>query len=372
MRPPGVSAPPAGPQPLFEDMKQHLRSRRNRHATFLRPPAGCFVALWVLLFGCLGCRSLRRGQPDIGASQARHFSLRGADALQLNKYDDAETLFAEALRRCPTDERAHWGMAEVQWHRGNCQAAAYHMEEASRMSGNNPDLSVRLGEMHLQAGRLAEASLQAEAVLTQHRQHAGAWQLQGQILEQQEKWQEAIQCYHRALMSKPNNPTVQLALAGIYQRLGRPQRALATLERMSDLQANEYNSAKTWLLKGQALASLGQIEEAKTCLKDAASQANPEDGALFLKMAHLQAEVGELAEARVNLGRALSLSPNHPEALALRQQLDRHFANLTASNTAILTTHTAPIGPWDESESSQGGTVPARVLSFEKPHDSPK
>lgn len=307
---------------------------------------------------------------DVGLRQARQFSLRGADALQMQKYDDAEALFAEALRRCPTDERAHWGMAEVQWRRGNCQTATHHMEEASRMSGNNPDLLVRLGEMHLQAGRLAEAQVQADLALSHHRQHSGAWQLRGHIHEQQQQWQEAIQCYHRALMSQPNNSTVQLALAGIYQRQGRPQRALATLERMADLQSQEYHSANTWLLKGQALANLGQVEEAKKCLRDASLRADPNDFSLFLQMAQLQTEVGEWAEARASLGRSLSLNPEHPEALALQQKLDQKFAFLTASSPSTRTIPTTTTGHSLEPESSQQGAIIARTSSFELPSES--
>lgn len=290
----------------------------------------------------------------------------------MQKYEDAEALFAEALRRCPTDERAHWGMAEVQWKQGNTQTAAVHMEEASRMSGNNPDILVRLGEMHLQAGRLADASIQADLALSHNRQHAGAWQLRGHIFEQQQQSQQAIECYHRALMLQPNNPVVQVALASIYQQQGRPQRALATLERMADLQTEEYASASTWLLKGQALASLGQIEEAKKCLRDAALQADPKDFQLFLQMAQLQTEVGQWAEARASLGRSLSMQPENPEALALQQKLDQKFAMLTASSESTRTTPTTTLGHLMGPESSQNGSVVARTSAFELQDELPK
>ncbi len=292
-----------------------------------------FVTAWLSLVSPMtGCGVLRRTQNSSALTQARQFSLRGADALQSQKYDDAETLFAEALRRSPSDERAHWGMAEVQWHKGDRLAATEHMLEASRMSGNNPDFLVRLGEMHLQAGRLDPAFAQAELALAASRQHAGAWELLGRVHQQREQWQEAIECYHRALMSKPNHAPVQLALAGIYQRLGRPQRALATLERMSDQQAPEYQSAEVWLLKGQALASLGQIEDARLCMREAATHATPNDSQIFLQLARLQTDLGELAEARMSLGRVLSVEPGNADALALQQNLSQQFATLVSTS----------------------------------------
>lgn len=299
---------------------------------------------WIVLAlgaSLTGCSVLRRGQNAAAITEARQFSLRGADALQSQRYDDAETLFAEALRRSPSDERAHWGMAEVQWHRGDCAMATEHMLEASRMSGNNPDFLVRLGEMHLEAGRFAQALTQAESALAANRQHAGAWELLGRIHQEQQQWQKAIECYHRAMMSKPNNATVQLALAGIYQRLGRPQRALATLERMTDHQSPEYQSAQVWLLKGQALASLGQIEDARLCMREAATGAAPNDTQIFLQLARLQAEFGELAEARMSLGRVLSVEPDNVGAIALQQTLTKQFATLVSSDRSVSAIPTA-------------------------------
>jgi tetratricopeptide (TPR) repeat protein len=142
-------------------------------------------------------------------------------------------------------------------------------------------------------------------------------------------------------MSQPNNPSVQIALATIYQRSGRPQRALATLERMSDLQNPQFDSASTWALKGAALASLGQVDQSRLCMKEAAQRANNKDHKVFLQLAQLQAEMGDLADARVNLGRVLSQEPNNPQALTIQQQLEQKFRDLPVSNQSIATIHNA-------------------------------
>lgn len=315
---------------------------------------------------CLGgCRGLRSGSREIGITEARQFSLRGADALQFKKYDDAEALFAEALRRCPSDERANWGMAEVQWHRGDCQTATTHMQEAARLSGNNPDLLVRLGEMLLEAGKLDEAMMHVESALASNWQHSGAWQLCGSIRQEQQQWQAAIDCYHRALMTKPNNPTVQMALAGLYHRTGRPQRALATLERMSDLQSQEYQSSSVYLLKGQALASLGQTEDAKLCLREAAMRADADDHRLFLHLASVQAELGQIAEARLSLGRVLRLRPDSEEALALQQRLEQQFASLVSTGGTSITGRTIDTGPLMPPDSSSTEMIQQRDSTFQ-------
>ena len=315
-----------------------------------------------------GCRGYRAKNRSLGMTEARQFSLRGADALQLNKFDDAEALFSESLRRCPTDERAHWGMAEVQAHKGNCQAAQAHMQEASRLSGNNPDLVVRLGEMHLEAGQFDLALKHAESALSVHRNHANAWQLHGRICQEQQRWQEAVESYHRSLMSRPNNPDVQKALAETYLKMGRPQRALATLERMSDLQSPDYQQAGVYFQKALALASLGQTDDAQTCLREATSRAGDADYRLFLDAARLQTDLGKIAEARFNLGRALSLQPSDDECLALQARLDQQFASLVSSEQSYVkgaTTGTlSPVQAVLPHESA----VPIRESVFQRPN----
>lgn len=307
----------------------------------------------VLVGSAMGCRSLRRSQSNATLAEARKYSLRGAEALQSNKTDDAEALFTESLRRSPQDERAHWGMAEIQWQKGNHAVATRHMQEAARISGNNPELLVRLGEMNLEQGQIAQAQAQADLALNNNRQQAEAWQLRARIASDQGQLQEAMQFYHRSLMAQPDNPPVQLALAELYQRMNRPQRALATLERMSDLRSPESQSATAWLLKGQAMASLGQTNEAKVCLGQATQQAKCDDCQTFLQIAQLNAQLGQVAEARIYLGQVLSRQPAHPEALALQSHLQQHFQStwqdglITNTNPTIDTVPvSAPIvGP---------------------------
>lgn len=310
----------------------------------IKQTAGC-TAIAVAVCGSLGgCRAFRQKRDDPSAlTMARQFSLRGADALQQQKYNDAEALFSESLRLSPTDERAHWGLAEVLYQRGDCQAAAVHLQEAAQTSGNNPDLLVRLGEMQMKAGKSDQAMIQADLALSVDWQHARAWELRGRVLESRSQWQEAQEAYHRSLMSQPNNPSVQISLANIYQRSGRPQRALATLERMSDLQNPHYDSTTIWLLKAAALASLGQVKESRLCLKEASQRASSKDLDLFLQMAQLQAEIGDLADARVSLGRVLSQQPQNPQALSIQQHLEQKFRELPVSSQSVATTQTADI-----------------------------
>lgn len=313
-----------------------IASRRHSIATLGASSRLVLVlAICLVSSGLTGCRSLRSGRQTRALADARQLSLRGADYLQQGKVGDAETWFTEALRHSPADERAHWGIGEVLWHRQECEQAITHMSRAAEISGASPDLLVRLGQMHLSQGNLTDAIQQADAALASQRDHGEAWALRGKVLKEQGQLSEALNSYHRALQEREHYPEVQVALAEIYYQQGRPQRALATLECLTDNRVGEGLSPAAWFYKGQALAALGQSGEAQQCLRSAAMHATEEDMRLLLKIADAQIRNGDLAEARICLGRAAQHDPNDPDFLRIKQTLDQSFQSIS-SNTALV------------------------------------
>lgn len=253
--------------------------------------------------------------------------------MQQQNYSEAGPLFSEALKHSDADERAHWGMAEVLWTEGSEALATEHMARAAELSGDNPDLLVRLGEMYLGENKLDEALAQADLALDRDRQHPEAWALKGRVLRMRDQLDSALDCYQIALIHKPQNATVRIALADVYQAMGRPQRALATLDQLADDQPTEQIPAQAWMLKGQSLAELGQTGEAQNCLQRASSCACENETDLLLQLAKLQYSSGELAEARVCLGRALRNNPNNPQALQFQNELDQSFHDFSTRST---------------------------------------
>jgi tetratricopeptide (TPR) repeat protein len=288
------------------------------------------LALWMclpwLIFG--GCRTLQRSLPDGHLVRARQLSLRGADLLRRSRLHDAETLFAEALQHCPTDERAHWGYATILWEKGQPQAAIGHMREAIRLSGSNPEYVVRLGQMYLAEGNAAAAEEQARQVLKSHRDRADAWALLGDSQFRQEAPHAAMESYHRALLLQPDYPQVQLAVAETYRVIGRPNRALATLDRMVDIRPSQCHTGETQLLRAQALIDLGRREEALTALRAVGDSLPIDQPDRQLQLAYGYFQVGELVDARMSLGKILQAYPDRAEALALQSRLDHSFEYL--------------------------------------------
>lgn len=285
----------------------------------------CAVACLAVLACSCGCRVLRRSDTK-DLSTARQFSLRGADALQQRKFSDAESLFVEALRQSPSDERAQWGFSEVLWERGERVEATKHMAKAVELSGANPDLLVRLGQMYLEQDDFDRAAEQADAALRGHRNNPAAWALKGDVLRCRGQHAEAIDAYHRALIYRPDWPEVQVTVAELYRMSNRPQRALATLDRLGDQRSATQVPPRAFLLRAQSLADLGQHETALLCLRQVAPMIAPDQTALLVEFAQTQYQLGDLLEARQSIARALQHAPESKNALALQARLDEAFA----------------------------------------------
>ena len=291
-------------------------------------------ARWLLWLAIIlpalvgGCRVWRR--PPVGEALpgARQLSLRGAEALQQEKWSDAETYFSEALKESGMDERAHWGYAETMWKKGDRVLATEHMEEAVRLSGSNPDLSVRLGQMQLDQGALDEAAKHAKSALDNNRRHPGAWALQGDVLVAWQQWDKALAAYHRALIYQPDFPAVQMAVAELYHRTKQPQRALATLDRLGDEHPLERMPVRVQWLRAESLASLGRTRDARQALVNAEQRVASSDQDTLVAIAWTRYRLGDMAECQTLLTQMEVVGVPTEQVNKLRRELETNATSI--------------------------------------------
>jgi tetratricopeptide (TPR) repeat protein len=291
------------------------------------------LVLFLAIVSCLavtGCTCLRRDKVDANVVSARQLSLRGVDAMRHDRWEDAEGLFADALRKNPADERAHQHLASVLWRRGEHRTAIQHQRESVRLSGGDPALLVELGEMCLKQGDLAEASRCAEDAIEANNQLSTAWALRGDIHRWRAEPNEAVESYHRALNYQPHYPHVQMALADLYRRAERPRRALATLESLASHYSPESVPLEVEHQRGLSLKSLGRFQDAVEVLTRAAQRGEPSPD-LLCDLSEAQFLAGYTASARLALQAALAASPQHPAALRLKDKLERQGQPMTAA-----------------------------------------
>ena len=277
----------------------------------------------------LGCRTFVQQKSNSQLVAARQLSLRGAAAMQRSRQQDAEMLFSEALRNSPLDERAHWGYATTLWQRGDRQRAIEHMREAVRLSGRNPEYVVQLGEMSLDVGDRKSARDYALGVLTVNHKNADAWALLGDTHQSERDWTNAEECYNRALLERSDFPRVQLSVAEINRHTGQPKRALAILDRMTDLHASASTDPEVLLIRGIALADLNRGIEAAEALALASEKLPIDRVDKHIQLVHAQHRIGELVPARMTLGRLIASNSGNPEVVRLQSMLDMSFAHLS-------------------------------------------
>ncbi len=301
-----------------------MPNRPARHSP-LRACAAASQGTSVLAIAVLltagGCRAFRsQTTSDAAVVEARQLSLQGMTARDRGRWDQAEACYADAVLKCPADERARCGYAESLWQRGAEQEAVTHMEEAVRLSGHDPERLVQLGEMYLARGELSRAAGQADRAIRASRQLASAWALRGKVLKAQGSRTEALASFHRALTIQQQYPEVQLELAETYHEQGRPQLALATLQALADGFPPEQIPVDVLIQQGFALRQLGRYADAAESLAKAAQRGSASADLLY-ELGLTQLSAGDPGAARQSIAASLEHDPNHAAALALRDQL---------------------------------------------------
>ena len=267
-----------------------------------------------------GCRGIGRYGESRQSIAARRLSRQGHEALHAEQWELAEGLFVNALDLTGDDDRAHWGLAESLWHRGERQAALKHMEEAVRLSASDPRLLGRLGKMYLDLDRLEDASRQSLLALETDRVNAEAWGLRGDCLLKSGEHEAALAAYHQALALQPDFPEVQLQIAEIYRIQGRYDRLLATIDRLQETMVGEGWPCRAHLLRGIALQRLHRSVEAQRCFEEA-GRVDPSDPDPHLYLAALMLEQSRFEDARRSLQAAIVLAPQSLQAIELAEQV---------------------------------------------------
>lgn len=291
-----------------------------------------WLALLVVVIGP-GCRAISRYGENRQSVAARRLSRQGLEAMHAGQWDVAEGLFTSALELTAGDDRAHWGMAEALWQRGDLDAAANHLETAVRLSDSDPRLVRRLGEVYLQMQRLEEADQQSLLALQADRQSPESWKLRGDCLVAAGDLPAALAAYHRALALRPDFPAAQLQIAEIYRQQQRYDRLLATVDRLQDTIGDEAECpCQAHVLRGVALQHLHRQGDARRCFEDAIRVA-PENPEPYLHLAALLLETGDHRSASEPLRTAIALAPRSPEAIALARRV--HRLGTSSANDAI-------------------------------------
>lgn len=224
----------------------------------------CGIATVVLVVVAgSGCRLIPRSGPvPQEVADARRLCNEGLSAADRKDLLRAEGLLEQAVKNCPTDVDARRHYADVLWQRGERMAAVTQIAEALRLSPGDTSLCIDGGRMYMELGLLDDADrLSREAVRVAPRSDK-AWRLHGQVAQARGRPEEALADFHRALALAPDDRELILETAEIYRRLGRPQRALATLAILGESYPPNQTPPQVLVLEGMAQEALDRPTDA--------------------------------------------------------------------------------------------------------------
>lgn len=248
---------------------------------------------------------------------------RFADAEQVLNSRAEQSSAASAIE---VDLRQRWGYALMR--DGHLAAAEAQFLQVIALAPQNPHAFADLGFSELRQGRADDARQSLERALHIAPDNVNALINLGTALRRVGRAEEAEAHYRRALALEPGNQAALLNLQTL---------------RKADTGAEDAVSDADALLRGDALAQVGRLDEALMAYL-AAAKADRSAGALAKLAANLSA-IGQRAEALKMLDEAVGLEPDAPEP-----RYGRAFVRLAMGDFA---------GGWDDYEARW------RVASFE-------
>lgn len=197
------------------------------------------------------------------------------------------------------------------------QAPGQDQVPAESQSANVAVLLDR-AQKKLDAGKLAEAQQDIEQVLRRQPDNARAQYMAGVVQVRMNNIQEGIGMIARAAKLDPGNLTYKIALASMYEFVGRIDDAIALdkqILQLADPDSEEYRQARRSIEFQQAsqLARSGDFVHAEQQFSKLA-QAYPDDFMIRYSLGIAQMLQGNAAEAEKNLLKVIDMNPAYVSA----------------------------------------------------------
>ncbi len=150
----------------------------------------------------------------------------GMALLKLNRVSEAMGCFDEATRLGLNDKDLWTSKAKASEATGNKEEAVRSYMKALEIDPEDQAAWYRLGLLHLELERFADADSCFDRSLDIESSNAKIWMSKGFAMEKQEMYEEAVSSYDRAIGLDSNDKEAWNAKAQVMLKLGRPEQAL--------------------------------------------------------------------------------------------------------------------------------------------------
>ena len=238
--------------------------------------------------------------------------------------------------------RIKWERAMVLKKKGAFQAAEKELREGIEEQADHPLLKSSLAQLYLREGRMEEARLLTESILSLDPQYPQALYIRGEVFLKEDKPDEALQCFRQAsqkdarpylilgmvraframeryeealealdtaLIGEPGNLSLEKEKAVILNRMERREEALSIYEKVRERDPNDaFVRKEIYRLRGLKHPDETTIRELEKVIS---LSSRKDDAQLHGFLAQKLKKVGKLEEAAAEFGKAGQLEPDN-------------------------------------------------------------
>lgn len=231
---------------------------------------------------------------------------------QLGDMDKAFAMFAKAEAVAPDDYMAYYNQGYTLLGQKKWEEAKAKFAHCLELKPGHADTLFQLGRVAQERGELALALEYYRDTAASPECPGGVYRYLGEVLALSGNRLEAEDAFKKAIKYNSSDAISLGQLSGMYlSRNANLEIALSLSKRALDLHPA---LPRHWHVYGQALISVGRLQNAIAVLQQGLTQF-PAETALLMEMAGLQIKLGLNEAARENLNLVLKHEPNLEEAL---------------------------------------------------------
>ena len=242
--------------------------------------------------------------------------LAGQIKLARKDWDGAVVEFERLLSYFQNNPMAHFQLARALEGKGEVNRAIVSLLTAINLDPNYPPPVLLYGTLHLRKGEPAPAEAPLRRLLQARADYSPGWEQLGEVLRALGRLEEASRIYDALVKAAPKNAPWVFRRGELLARLGRVPEAKADLTMAVQLDQNQLGALE--LLIAMAFEAKQGAEALRLALGSV--EANPRSARAQMLLARVHLTRKEPAEAEAALKRAVELEPEASEPyLALAQ-----------------------------------------------------
>jgi Tfp pilus assembly protein PilF len=273
-------------------------------------------SLWIALALAMCCTNRIYSQiPNMPVPQAEvaDRTLQGIQKLMdAGEFKQAASDLGSFLKSDQNSAKAHAMLAYCMLRMGDPKGSlAEYTRSATLARPDSTDLQ-NVAKDYVLLNDLPDADHWMMLAVKMDPKDAEAWYGLGRIRYTQQRFQDAADCFERALVLDPRSAKAENNLGLSYEGLNRTDDATSAYRNaIKWQQGSEHPSEQPLLNLGIVLLHQGKLPEAEQLLTQAAAIA-PRDSNIREQLGHLYLQTNELQKAQSQFEQAIALSPKNP------------------------------------------------------------